>query len=196
MVRASGAQDSRTVTEPRIPAACATLDAAIAAPNGVIAEKDERALDTARIESAMARCGEGQAVVLRAKGKKNVFLSGPLTLRAGVTLVVEKNTALVASRDPRLYDLSPGTCGIVSERGHGCKPFITGDGVKNGGLMGEGSVDARGGAKLLGQEVKWWDLAHEAKVKDKSQSVPWLMVLRKVNNFTLYQITLRNSPGY
>src|ERR1017187_8457219 len=108
MVRASGAQDSRTVTEPRIPAACATLDAAIAAPNGVIAEKDERALDTARIESAMARCGEGQAVVLRAKGKKNVFLSGPLTLRAGVTLVVEKNTALVASRDLRRQDARPG----------------------------------------------------------------------------------------
>ena len=190
------AQDTRTVTEPSIPAACATLDAAIAAPNGVIAAQDEKALDTARIESAMARCAPGKAVVLRAKGKRNVFLSGPLTLRAGVTLVVDKNTALVASRDPRLYDLAPGTCGIVGDKGHGCKPFISGDGVKNGGLMGEGSIDARGGAKLLGQDVTWWDLAHEAKVRDLSQSVPAMIVLRHADGFTMYKIMLRNSPGF
>ena len=35
------AQDSRKVTEPRIPAACVTLKAQIAAPGGVIAEADE-----------------------------------------------------------------------------------------------------------------------------------------------------------
>ncbi len=193
---ALSAQDSRTVTEPRIPEACTTLDAAIAAPKGVIAEKDEKALDTARIEKAMAECKPGEAVVLRAKGKRNVFLTGPLTLRAGVTLVVDKNTILAASRDPRLYDLSPGGCGIVSNRGHGCKPMISGDHVENGGLMGEGSIDARGGAKLLGQDVTWWDLAHEAKVKDLQQSVPAMIVLRHADGFTMYKITLRNSPGF
>ena len=73
------AQDTRQVTEPHIPAACVTLDAAIAAPNGVIAEKDEEALDTARIQSAMDRCAQGKAVVLRAKGTRDVFISGPLT---------------------------------------------------------------------------------------------------------------------
>ena len=34
--------------------------------------------------------------------------------------------------------------------------------------MGEGSIDGRGGAKLLGQDVTWWDLAHQAKITDKS----------------------------
>src|ERR1035437_3762137 len=101
-------QNTLTVTEPRIPAACVALDAAIAAPNGVIAEKDEKELDTPRIENAMASRAQGNAVVLRDSGKKNVFLSGPLTFRAVVTLVVDKSRALVASRDPRLYDLSPG----------------------------------------------------------------------------------------
>ena len=62
--------------------------------------------------------------------------------------------------------------------------------------MGEGSVDARGGAKLLGQDVTWWDLAHEAKVKDLQQSVPAMMQLRHADGFTLYKITLRNSPGF
>ncbi len=194
------AQDTRTVTEPHIPAACVTLDALIAAPNGVIAEKDEKALDTARIQQAMDSCTsagvESKAVVLRAQGKKSVFISGPLAMRFGVTLVIEKNTALVAARDPRLYDLAPGTCGIVAEKGHGCKPFIAGDGAKNAGLMGEGSIDARGGAKLLGQDVTWWDLAHEAKVKDLQQSVPAMIVMRHADGFTMYKITLRNSPGF
>jgi polygalacturonase len=190
------AQDTRNVTEPVIPAACVTLNATVAAPHGVIALADEQKLDTERIQHALDTCAAGQAVVLRAQGRKNVFITGPITLRAGVTLVVDAHTALVASRDPRLYDLAPGSCGIVGERGRGCKPFIFGDSVKNGGIMGEGSIDARGGAKLLGQDVTWWDLAHEAKVKDLQQSVPALIVLRHADNFTMYKITLRNSPGF
>jgi polygalacturonase len=190
------AQDTRTVTEPHIPAACVTLDAKIAAPHGEIAEKDEQQTDTARIQAAMDHCTAGQAVVLHASGKKNVFLSGPLTLHTGVTLVVEANTALVASRDPRLFDVAPGSCGVVSERGHGCKPLIFGDGAHDSGIMGDGSIDGRGGAKVLGQNETWWDMAHRAKITDKNQNVPWLMVLRHVDNFTLYKITLRNSPGF
>jgi polygalacturonase len=192
----ASAQDTRKVTEPRIPAACVTLDAAIAADHGVIAPQDEQKLDTARIQQAMDSCEKGKAVVLRAAGPKDVFLSGPLSMRSGVTLVVSANTALVASRDPRLYDIAPGGCGVVAEKGHGCKPLISAESVQDSGIMGLGSIDGRGGAKVLGQDVSWWDLAHEAKVTDKSQSVPWLMVLHKANNFTLYQITLRNSPGF
>jgi len=190
------AQDTRKVTEPLIPAACVTLDAVIAAPNGVVAEKDEQALDTVRIQSAMDSCAAGKSVVLRGKGARNVFLAGPLNLHTGVTLVVNANTALVASRDPRLYDLAPGSCGIVAERAHGCKPFITGDGVKDSGIMGEGSIDGRGGAVLLGQNETWWDLAHRAKITDQMQNVFALIVLRHATNFTMYKITLRNSPNF
>ena len=190
------AQDTRTVTEPRIPAAGITLDADIAASHGVIALADEQKLSTARIQDALDHCAAGKSVLLRARGKKNVFLTGPLTLRPGVTLVVDKNTALVASRDPRVFDLTPGGCGIVSRRGHGCKPLISGDGATNAGIMGEGSIDARGGATLLGQNVTWWDLAHQAKVTDQQQSVPSMIALRHVDGFILYKITLRNSPGF
>jgi polygalacturonase len=193
---ALSAQDTRKVTEPHIPSACVTLEANIAANQGVIPFRDERNLSTERIQNAIDTCAAGKAVVLRAKGRKNVFLTGPIALRSGITLVVDADTALVASRDPRLYDLAPGSCGVVSEKGHGCKPLITGDDVQNSGIMGDGSIDGRGGAKLLGQDVTWWDLAHEAKVTDRQQSVPWMMVLRHANSFTLYKITLRNSPGF
>jgi len=40
------------------------------------------------------------------------ILTGPIALRAGVTLVVNANTALVASRDPRLYDLAPAVAAL------------------------------------------------------------------------------------
>jgi len=190
------AQDTRTVTEPKIPPACVRLDANIVSTNGQIALADEQKLSTARIQDALDHCSAGHAVVLRARGRRNVFLTGPLTLRPDVTLVVSKNTALGASRDPRVFDLAPGGCGIVSTRGRGCKPLISADGAKNAGIMGEGSIDARGGANLLGQDVTWWDLAHEAKVKDEKQSVPSMIALRHVDNFILYKITLRNSPGY
>jgi polygalacturonase len=198
MVFASGlsAQDTRTVTEPHVPSACVTLEADVAAHDGGIAPKDEQSLSTDRIQKAIDNCAAGKAVMLRAQGKKNVFISGPLALRTGVTLVVNANTALVASRDPRVFDLAPGTCGIVSEKGHGCKPLITVSDATDSGIMGEGSIDGRGGAKLLGQDVTWWDLAREAKITDRAQSVPWMIVARHADRFTLYNITLRNSPGY
>lgn len=190
------AQDTRHVVEPHVPVACITLKASIAADHGVIPEAEEHALDTGRIQSAIDRCGAGKAVVLQADGAKNVFLTGPLTLRSGVTLVVDAHTALVASRDPRVFDIRPGSCGIVSEHGHGCHPLITVVDADHSGIMGEGSIDGRGGAKLLGQNVTWWDLAHEAKITDKAQSVPWLIVVSRAKDFTLYNITLRNSPGF
>ncbi len=192
----SFAQDARKVSEPHIPAACITLEASIAAVHGVISPGDERKLDTERIQHAMDNCVAGNAVVLRAKGQKNVFLTGPLQLHSGVTLVVDANTSLVASRDPRIYDLTPGSCGVVAEKGHGCKPLIVGNGAVDSGIMGEGSIDGRGGAKLMGQDVTWWDLAHQAKIEDKQQSVPTLISLRHADGFTLYKITLRNSPNF
>lgn len=190
------AQDTRKVTEPHIPAACVTLEARIAAQHGVIADQDEHNLDTERIQHAIDTCTAGKAVVLRAKGQRSVFLSGPIALRTGVTLVVDANTALVASRDPRLYDLAPGSCGILSEKGHGCKALITVIDAKGSGIMGDGSIDGRGGAKILGQDATWWDLAHEAKVTDKQQNVPRLVLVDRSDGFTLYKITLRNSPNF
>jgi polygalacturonase len=189
------AQDTRTVTQPHLPAACVTLRARIAAVHGVIPAADERSLDTARIQNAIDNCTPGEAVVLRNAGSKNVFLIGPIHVVSDVTLVVAANTALVASRNPRLFDLTPGSCGILTTHGHGCKPLISAINVENSGIMGLGSIDGRGGATLLGQNVTWWQLAHAAKVEDESQSVFPLVIVARAHNFTMYNITLRNSPA-
>jgi polygalacturonase len=190
------AQDTRYVSEPRVPATCRVLTAQLSAPLGVLPEASERTPDTARIQEAIDKCDAGKAVALQPAGVKNIFLAGPLTLKPGVTLLVEANAALFASRNPRDYDVQPGSCGTVGARGPGCKSLITVNQAPGSGVMGDGSIDGRGGAKLLGQQVTWWDLAKTAKIMNQNQSVPRLISVRQSNNFTLYRITLRNSPNF
>ncbi|MBV9085625.1 MAG: hypothetical protein JOZ62_23370 [Acidobacteriaceae bacterium] len=189
-------QDTRHVAEPHPPPPCTVLSARLSAPNGTLPEADERKLDTNRIQSAIDNCGSGKAVELKADGQKNIFLAGPFQLKPGVTLSIDANTALFASRDPKQYELSPGSCGIVSQKGRGCRPLITADNAPGSGIMGDGVIDGRGGENLLGQNATWWDLAKEAKVKDLSQSVTRLLVVRHSDDFTLYRITMRNSPNF
>ncbi|HWB83643.1 MAG TPA: pectinesterase family protein [Bryobacteraceae bacterium] len=192
------AQDTRNVTEPHIPPACLVLGARLSAPHGVLSDSSERKPDTTRLQAAIDHCASGEAVELKPQGGHNIFLTGPIQLKPGVTLLVDANAALFASRNPRDYDIRPGSCGKVGPRGNGggCKPLILADHAPGSGIMGDGSIDGRGGAKLLGQNVTWWDLSREAKVQDMAQSVTRILVVRQSDNFTLYRITLRNSPNF
>ena len=190
------AQDTRHVVQPAIPPACVVLHARFSAPRGRLSPAAERRLDTGRIQQAMDRCAAGHAVELRAEDDRRVFLSGPLELRSGVTLVVDADTVLAASTNPRVYDLTPGSCGALGDHADGCKPLLSGTGISHSGIMGAGSIDGRGGDVMLGKRLTWWQLAHEAKVLDRYQKVPGLLVLSRVRDFTLYDITLRDSPRY
>ncbi len=183
-VAAAHAQDTRAVAEPVIPPACTALTGRAA--------MDEAAPDTKRIQDALDRCGAGNAVEL----KSGAFVSGPIELRAGVTLLVDGGAVLYGSRNPRDYDVMPGSCGVVNQKGRGCKPLIGANGVAHAGVMGDGVIDGRGGAKLAGQNVSWWDLAQEAKIKNLNQNCPRIMALNKADGFTLYRITLKNSPNF
>jgi polygalacturonase len=190
------AQDTRHVSEPSIPSSCVVLKAELRGNQGRLSERDEQREDTRRIQQAIDSCPRGKAVELRANGEKNIFLSGPLQLKKGVTLLVDANTAIFASRNPRDYDITLGSCGIVSEKGHGCRPLIAVNNAPDSGVMGDGSIDGRGGEKLMGQNETWWDLAHRAKIEDKGQSCFRLIEVNHSDNFTLYRITLRNSPNF
>ena len=190
------AQDLRRVEEPLIPPSCVVLQARLAAIDGVLPAAAEASLDTARIQQALDRCVAGKAVVLKSDGGKQTFLAGPLTLRSGVTLVIDANASLAASTNARLYDLTPGSCGVLGERGQGCKPLLRGNDISASGIMGDGSIDGRGGARIAGEQVTWWQLAHRAKVLDRYQKVPGLIELSHVHDFTLYRITLRDSAAH
>jgi polygalacturonase len=190
------AQDTRTVNEPVIPPVCAVLKASLTGP---IRAEDEAKLDTERLQKGIDGCAAGKALELASDGAQNAFLSGPLQLRAGVTLLVDKGVTIYGSRDPKVYEVSAGSCGVVSEEKRGCKPLIGGEHVAGAAIMGDGTIDGRGGAKMLvdGKDAgkNWWDLAEDAR-KGGRQQVPRLMVLDHCDNFTLYRITLKNSANF
>ena len=191
------AQDARNVIEPFFPQLCTTLDAQLQTSGRSLAPADEQKLDTARIQKAIDKCGKGRAVMLHVNETNNAFLSGPLELRPDVTLIVGLGVTLFASRDPALYALSPGSCGIVSHDPgpRGCKPLISVDHAPDSAIMGDGVIDGRGGEKMLGSQYSWWDLAEQAHAGG-GQQVPRLIVANDSGNFTLYRITLKNSPNF
>lgn len=181
--------------EPIIPEVCTTVNARLQSHNGKLALADEKKLDTARIQRAIDRCGKGRAVMLHVDEEKNAFLTGPLQLRPDVTLIVDMGVTVFASRDPKLYARSPGSCGVVNHAAPGCKPLIAAEDAPNSGVMGDGVIDGRGGEKMLGSRYSWWDLAEQAR-KGGRQQVPRLIVISHSNNFTLYRVTLKNSPNF
>jgi polygalacturonase len=180
--------------------------AQLVAPRG-IEPSDETKLDTERLQHAIDSCVPGKALELAVDGAKNAFLSGPLELRKGVTLLVDKGVTLYGSRNPEDYATHPGSCGVVNNGRGGCRPLIHASHADGSGIMGEGTIDGRGGEKLLvysktgskdagkpGPE-SWWDLANDAR-KGGNQQVPRLVIFDSSNNVTIYRITLKNSANF
>jgi polygalacturonase len=195
IVSACSAQDRRTVVEPTIPLTCATLHATLTLHGDKLDAKDESKLDTAQMQSALDSCAAGKAVELASDGMANAFLIGPIKLPESITLLVDRGVTLVASRDPRLYDVQPGSCGLVNDQPPGCKAVISVMHAPRAAIMGDGVIDGRGGEKLLNDKVSWWDLAEKARGGGRQQ-VPRLLVVDHSDDFTLYRITLHNSPNF
>lgn len=189
------AQDRRHVVVPIIPPTCITLYALLTLHHGKLDAEDEGKLDTSRVQSALNDCVQGKAVELAMVGSNNAFLTGPIQIPAGVALLVDRGITLEASRDPRLYDVQPGSCGLVNDAVAGCKPVVSVFNASGASILGDGVIDGRGGEPLLGQSVTWWDLAEKARSGGRQQ-VPRLIVADHSNDFTLYGITLRNSANF
>jgi len=213
---AATAQDTRQVGEPTIPASCVQLPAQLRAVSDKLAEADESKLDTARIQSALDQCKAGMAVELKPSSGNNAFLSGPLEMRAGVTLLIDEGVTLFGSRDPALYevkapDATPGLCGTIAggvppatfpapqrpapARG-GCRPFISINDAKDVGIMGDGVIDGRGYAKILGKDYSWWEMARKAEPKNERYFTPRMIVANHADGLVLYRITLHNSTNF
>ncbi len=191
------AQDTRSVKEPVRPFTCTVIASQIASVGDTtIAAGDEGKLDTPRIQQAIDGCALGKAVVLQRVAGKNAFVSGPLKLKAGVTLVVDTGAVLFASRDARQFDVTPGACGVLRTEGRGCRALITADRANASGVMGPGVIDGRGWARLANDTVTWWEMAEQARDTKYSQNNFRLIQTSRSNDFTLYNVTLRNSPNF
>jgi polygalacturonase len=209
-------QDTRQVAEPTIPASCVQLPAQLRAIDHKIAEADESKLDTARIQAALDKCQPGMAVELKPASGNNAFLTGPLEMRTGVTLLIDESVTLFGSRDAAVYesrtaDATPGLCGTIATgappptfpapqqpapaRG-GCRPLISIMDAKNVGIMGDGVIDGRGYAKILGKDYSWWEMARKAEPKNERYFTPRMIVASHADGLVLYRITLHNSTNF
>jgi polygalacturonase len=169
-----GAGDTNLPAEPTIPPACTTLLATQTVATGVL--PSENSLDTSAIQKALNGCASGQAVKLTTSGANNAFITGPLTLPAGVTLWVDAGTTLYATRDAAVW-------GSASE-------LISVSGA-NSGIVGDGVINGQGGEPNIGSTQSWWD-----QNAGSSGNSPALIAVRGATQFTLYRITLHDSPKF
>jgi len=69
------------------------------------------------------------------------------------------------------------------------------DHAPDSAIMGDGTIDGRGGETMLGRNLSWWNLADQARQGGR-QNVPRLISVNHCDNFVLYRITLMNSPNF
>jgi polygalacturonase len=169
-----GDGDPNLPPEPTIPPACATLPATQSVPAGGV--PSETSLDTSAIQKALTACASGQAVKLTTGGANNAFVTGPLTLPSGVTLWVDAGTTLYATRDTKVWGSASALISVT--------------GLKSG-IVGDGVIDGQGGEPNLGASQSWWD-----QNAGSSGNSPALIAVKGATNFTLYRITLHNSPKF
>ena len=109
--------DSRHVSQPTVPSTCTLVTSTLATPSSRTFSSTQEATppDTGRIQSALNSCaGSGKAVVLKASGSDTAFLSGPLTVGQGETLLVSPGATLFASAHAAQYQISgKPTCGTL-----------------------------------------------------------------------------------
>ena len=68
--------------------------------------------------------------------------------------------------------------------------------AKNVGIMGDGVIDGRGYAKILGKDYSWWEMARKAEPKNERYFTPRMIVASHADGLVLYRITLHNSTNF
>jgi hypothetical protein len=183
------AQDARNVAEPTFPAVCSVYRAPLTADTtGPVidpANEDmESANESAVISMMLHKCPARHAVelALGPDPAHSAFLINPLTVPAGVSLILDGGVTVYASRDPNNYQIADvsASCGTVTKENYIngiCQPILTflGDSnnIANSGLYGYGILDGQGQRPFLVNPTpmngglnppcpqptcSWWDL--------------------------------------
>ncbi|MFC0153007.1 glycoside hydrolase family 28 protein [Xanthomonas dyei] len=195
------------VQQPSLPTQiCATLKAALVPVAGSLDTLDpdptHSKRDTARLQAAIDDCPAGSAVhLIPGDAGESGLLSGPLTIKSGVTLWIDRGVTLFGSRNPQDYDNGLGTCGTAtSDKAKSCNPLIHISDAAKSAIVGTGKIDGRGGSTLTAGpnagKASWWDLAYLNVTQGLSQHVPRLLQIDNSTDVTLYDITLENSPNF
>jgi len=151
------------------------------------AKGDGKTFDTEAIQKALDDCGKaGGGTVLLGKG---TYLSKPLTIRAKTTLMIEDGATLLASTNQNDFMKTPGDWTKATSGGD-FTPFISGKDLENVTIAGNGTIEGSGAV--------WWEAAEEARRKVSGYTLPRpnLIVLTRVKNLVVREVTIQNSPKF
>ena len=167
---------------------------AIASANGATfnvrelgAKGDGKSFDTDAIQKALDDCGKaGGGTVLLPKG---TYLSKPLTIRTKTFLMIDEGATLLASTNQNDFLKVPGDW-LQAKSGGDFNPFISGKDMENVTIGGRGTIEGSGAV--------WWEAAEEARRKVSGFTLPRpnLIVLTRVKNLTVRDVTIQNSPKF
>ena len=150
------------------------------------AKGDGKSFDTEAIQRALDDCGKsGGGTVLLPKG---TYLSKPLTVRTRTTLLLAEGATLLASTNQSDFMRTPGDW--TKARSADFVPFISGKDLEDVTVAGNGTIEGSGAV--------WWEAAEEARRKVSNYTLPRpnLIVLTRVKNLVVRDVTIQNSPKF
>jgi polygalacturonase len=142
---------------------------------------DGQTLDQAALQAAIDACAAcGGGTVYLPAGR---YLTGTLFFRDNITLHLDAGATLLGSQNPADYP-------VISSRWEGAEqltyaPLITGIGLKNIAITGQGTVD--------GQGDPWWRARRE---KTLAYPRPRLISFSDCRGVLIEGVTLTNSPAW
>jgi polygalacturonase len=151
------------------------------------AKGDGQTPDTEAIQKALDECGEAGGGTV--KFPAGVFLSKPLTIRTKTTLLVEAGATLLASTNQNDFLKVPGDWLKATGSGDFI-PFLSGKDLDDVTIAGQGTIDGSGSV--------WWEEAEKARQKTSGYTLPRpnLIVLTRVKNLVVRDVTIQNSPKF
>jgi polygalacturonase len=186
MARSEGCREPRCILNLTILILSAALLTSSAAakpascdPRSLGAKADGQSKDTVALQGAIDQCakGSGGAVLLTA----GTYLSGPLTLRSHVHLVLEQGATLLGSLDMEDYP-------IRTDAPWRRVSLLHADHVQDIAITGAGTIDGNGKV--------WWDAQMNRQKGARENQRPLLIDLTYSKQILIEGVTIRNSPQY
>jgi len=158
------------------------------------AKGDAVSEDTSSIQAAIAACQQGGRVFF----PEGTYLVSPIFLKSDITIELGKGAKLLGEKERGKYPILPGLISsdlmgednyLASWEGEPADSFaslITGIGVKNVNIVGEGIIDGNA------DYHNWW---HDVKNKIIAWR-PKTVFLNKCENILIEGITIKNSPSW
>ena len=151
-------------------------------------------LDSTAIQAAIAACPIDGTVYL----PKGVYLCTPIFIKSDMTIELAKGAVILGHTDRHLYPILPGYTMTTDEtdeyylgtwEGNPLDAYaslITGIGVQNSAIIGEGTIDGNA------QNSDWW-------VKPKVKRTAWrprTIFMKGCDHCLLQGVTVQNSPSW